>query len=63
MAKFKNKISGKIVEENLLYYVNKFRNDPNYIEVKDIKEKTKTEKSVKVEKEEEIKEEVENTPQ
>lgn len=63
MAKFKNKVSGKIVEENLLYYVNKFRNDPNYIEIEEKKEKAKADKSAKVENKEEIKEEVENTPQ
>lgn len=60
MAKFKNKTTGTVVEENLIYYMEKFRKDPNYIELKDNKKPSNKEK---VENEEESKEEVENTPQ
>jgi len=56
MAKFKNKLTGKIVEENLLYYVNKFKNDSNYIEIKNDLKFTKE----KTENKKKIKEEVEN---
>ncbi len=53
MAKFKNKLTGKIIEENLLYYVNKFKNDSNYIEIKNglkfTKEKTENKKKIKEE--------------
>lgn len=35
MTKFKNKSTGKVIEEHLLYYVNKFKNDPNYEELKE----------------------------
>lgn len=38
MPKFKNKKTGKIVEEKLLYYVEKYRNDSNYEEVVDKKQ-------------------------
>ena len=50
MPKFKNKKTGKIVEEHLHYYVNKFKNDPNYEEVKGDKESIKTKKISEVEK-------------
>lgn len=33
MPKFKNKKTGKVVEENLLYYVEKMRNNSNYKEI------------------------------
>ena len=33
--KFKNKRTGKIIEENLLYYVNKFKSHPDYEVVKE----------------------------
>ena len=46
--KFKNKRTGKIIEEHLLYYVNKYKNNPDY-EV--VKEKT-TKKETKNDKEE-----------
>ena len=35
MAKFKNKKTGKIVEEHLLFYVNKMRSNPSFVEVKE----------------------------
>ena len=34
MPKFKNKKTGQIVEEHLLYYVEKLKNNSDYIEVK-----------------------------
>lgn len=46
MSKFKNKKTGKEIEENLLYYVNKYRNHPDYEEVKEV-EKTSEEKRKK----------------
>ena len=46
--KFKNKRTGKIIEEHLLYYVNKYKNNPDY-EV--VKEKA-TKKEIKNNKEE-----------
>ena len=49
MAKFKNKRTGKVVEEYLRYYVNKFKNDPNYEEVKEEKESSATKKTKEVE--------------
>ena len=57
MAKFKNKKTGAIIEENLIYYVNRMRNNNNFVEVNETKEnpETPTEKIKK--------EEVENTPQ
>lgn len=49
MAKFKNKKTKGIVEEHLIYYVNKLRNNPNFEEIKDEKpkEEVKEEKKVK----------------
>ncbi len=44
MPKFKNKRTGKVTEEHLLYYVNKLRNNSNYEEIKE-EEKTKTKKN------------------
>lgn len=35
MAKFKNKKTGEVVEENLLYYVNFLKKNPNFKEVKE----------------------------
>lgn len=46
MAKFKNKKTGKIVVENLIYYVNKFRNHPDYVEIKEDKTTSKKNKEV-----------------
>lgn len=38
MAKFRNKKTKKVVEENLLYYMNKYRNNPKYEEIIDKKQ-------------------------
>lgn len=46
MAKFKNKKTGKIVEEHLLFYINKMQSNSNF---KEVKEKT-SEKNKEVEK-------------
>lgn len=35
MAKFKNKKNNQIVEENLNFYIEQLRNNPNFKEVKD----------------------------
>ncbi len=43
MAKFKNKKTGKIVEVDLLYYVNQLHADSDYKEIKPRKEKEKVE--------------------
>ena len=48
MPKFKNKKTGKVVEEHLLYYVERLRNNSEYKEViekqpKPIKEKKEVE--------------------
>ena len=48
MAKFKNKKTGKIVEEHLLFYVNKMRSNPNFEEVKEEKTSKKEEKTKEV---------------
>ena len=51
MPKFRNKRTGKVIEENLLYYVNKYRNHPDYEEIKEVEENTsKEEKKKEVEK-------------
>ena len=50
MPKFKNKKTGKVFEEHLHYYVNKFKNDPNYEEVKEEKKSSETKKTKEVEK-------------
>lgn len=47
MAKFKNKKTGKIVEESLIFYVNKLRSDSNYEEIKSIPEEVKEKKKDK----------------
>lgn len=57
MAKFKNKKTGAIIEENLIYYVNRMRNNNNFVEVNETKENPEKPKE-KIKKEE-----VENTPQ
>lgn len=50
MPKFKNKRTGKVIKENLLYYVNKYRNHPDYEEVKEVeKSASKEEKKKEVE--------------
>lgn len=35
MPKFKNKKTGKIVEENLNFYIERLRSNPNFQEVKE----------------------------
>ena len=35
MAKFKNKKTGKVIEENLNYYIELLKNNPNYELVSD----------------------------
>ncbi len=35
MAKFKNKKTGVVIEENLLYYINKLKNNDNFKEIKE----------------------------
>lgn len=35
MPKFKNKKTGKIVEEHLMFYVNRMRSNPSFVEVKE----------------------------
>ena len=35
MAKFKNKKTGKIIVENLIFYIDKLRNNPNFEEIKE----------------------------
>lgn len=51
MPKFRNKRTGKVIEENLLYYVNKYRNHPGYEELKEVeKTASKEEKKKEVEK-------------
>lgn len=35
MAKFKNKKNNQIIEENLNFYIEKLRNNPNFKEIKD----------------------------
>jgi hypothetical protein len=55
MAKFKNKKTGLVIEENLIFYVNRMKNNPNFEE---IKEETKPKENKKTKEEE-----VETTPQ
>lgn len=45
MPKFKNKRTGKVTEEHLLYYVNKLRNNSNYEEIKEEEKTSKTKKN------------------
>lgn len=35
--KFKNKKTGKVIEEHLIYYINKYKNHPDYEEIKEDK--------------------------
>ena len=48
MPKFKNKKTGKVVEENLMFYVNKMRSNPSFEEVKEKAPKEKVQKSEEV---------------
>lgn len=49
MTKFKNKKTEKVVEENLFYYVNKLKKNPDYEEVKEDKKTSKKNKEVEEE--------------
>ena len=55
MTKFKNKKTGKVVEENLLYYVDFLKKNPNFKEVKEKITKTSIEETKSTD-------EVENKP-
>ena len=37
MTKFKNKKSGQVIEENLIYYVDKLKKSNNFEELEDVK--------------------------
>lgn len=50
MAKFKNKKTNKIVEENLNFYIEKLKNNENFEEIKEVK-KTSSPKGSKKNKE------------
>lgn len=50
MAKFKNKKTGENVEEHLMFYIEKLRSNPNFVEIKD-EEKAPKEKKVQKAKE------------
>lgn len=56
MAKFKNKKTGLVIEENLCFYVKKLRANPNFEEIEEKRTKPKENKKNK-------EEEVESTPQ
>lgn len=53
MTKFKNKETGQVIEENLIYYIDKLKKDKKYKEIE--VEKTSSPKKI-------IKKEVENKP-
>jgi len=48
MPKFKNKKTGKIVEEHLMFYVDKMRSNRNFEEVKEKAPKEKVQESKEV---------------
>lgn len=50
MAKFKNKKTGKVIEVELLYYVEQLRSNSDYKEIKEKEFKNKTPKEVEEEK-------------
>lgn len=58
MVKFKNKKTGKITEEHLMFYVNRMRNNPSFAEIKE-----KEPKEGKSTPKEEKAQEVANKPQ
>ena len=47
MAKFKNKKTGKIIEEGLIFYINKLRSNPDFEEIKGTPEESKEKKKDK----------------
>lgn len=49
MPKFKNKKTGKIVEEHLMFYVEKMRSNPSFEEVKEKAPKEKVQDTKEVE--------------
>lgn len=49
MPKFKNKKTGAIVEENLIFYIQKLRNNPNFVELPEKGPKTSAPKENKEE--------------
>ncbi len=51
MTKFKNKKTGQVIEENLIYYVDKLRKNDNF---KEVKEDEKSSSSNKLEKNKEV---------
>lgn len=55
MTKFKNKNTGEVVEENLLYYVDFLKKNPNFKEIKEKIPKTSIEETKNTD-------EVENKP-
>ncbi|MDE6284176.1 MAG: hypothetical protein K2M17_00300 [Bacilli bacterium] len=52
MPKFKNNKTGKVIEVDLLYYVNLLRSNPDFNEIKEIKEIKEVKKKIKEEVEE-----------
>lgn len=48
MAKFKNKKTGKVIVENLIFYIDKLRNNPNFEEIKEDNKTPKKEKNNKM---------------
>ena len=51
MPKFKHKKTGKIIEENILYYLELLRKNPKYEEIKDLPVEEKKDKKDKKDKE------------
>lgn len=48
MVKFKNKKTGEVVTEYLMFYVNKMRSNPNFEEVKEKAPKEKVQETKEV---------------
>lgn len=47
MVKFRNKLTNEIVEETLIFYIEKLRSNPNFEEVKEEIKELKKDKKVK----------------
>ena len=47
MVKFRNKLTNEIVEEALMFYIEKLRSNPNFEEVKEEIKELKKDKKVK----------------
>lgn len=58
MAKFRNKKTKEVIEEHLIFYIEKLRKNPNFIEIKE-EEEIQDNKS----KNKKVKEEENTTPQ